>query len=200
MLELRGKKHCLYRGFSLLEVLIAIVVFSVGLLGLMNLQFSTLKLQHDSLLRSIATLQASDMADRMRANEVNAQNGVSSDYNNPAGNATGTPACLSLDNDGNTINTQCTSAQMAAHDFYEWTGSLGGLGATNWHPEQRATLPNGQGIVCIDSTPDDGTPLAPACDNTVTVADRPIFAIKVWWTERKDDGASTRRLVMSFTP
>jgi type IV pilus assembly protein PilV len=63
------------RGFSLLEVLVALVVTSVGLLGLAALQATSLKLNHGSYLRSQATQFAHDVADRMRANRVAALDG-----------------------------------------------------------------------------------------------------------------------------
>jgi type IV pilus modification protein PilV len=81
------------QGFSLFEVLIALVVLSVGLLGLASLQTNTLKFNQGAYLRTQATNLAYDMADRMRANRAaaiaNAYDGV--DYAttlpdcNPAG-------------------------------------------------------------------------------------------------------------------
>jgi len=56
------------RGFTLLEVLITVVIFSIGLLGLAGLQATGIKLNHSSLLRTQATLLAYDAADSMRAN------------------------------------------------------------------------------------------------------------------------------------
>lgn len=56
------------KGFTLLEVLITVVIFSVGLLGLAGLQATGIKLNHSSLLRTQATLLAYDVADCMRAN------------------------------------------------------------------------------------------------------------------------------------
>ena len=55
-------------GFTLLEVLITVVIFSIGLLGLAGLQATGIKLNHSSLLRTQATLLAYDVADCMRAN------------------------------------------------------------------------------------------------------------------------------------
>lgn len=56
------------RGVALLEVLIAIVILSVGLLGQSGIQASTLRVNHGALVRSQATTLAYDALDRMRAN------------------------------------------------------------------------------------------------------------------------------------
>lgn len=63
------------RGFSMLEVMIALVVTSFGLLGLAALQATSLKVNHGAYLRSQATQFAHDIADRMRANRNAALSG-----------------------------------------------------------------------------------------------------------------------------
>ncbi|MGD9591937.1 MAG: type IV pilus modification protein PilV [Candidatus Berkiella sp.] len=181
-LSLKNKAN----GFTLLEVLVALMIFSIGLLGLAGLQIFSLRLTGDSLLRTTAAILANDMIDRMRANPAATNLGVNSPYNNPNKTATGNPSCIGKNGSGTTVNSQCTATQMAGHDFYEWYANLSGANATGWHPTIGALLPSGSGVVCIDSTPNDGTSAAPACDNVVAVAGKPIFVIKIWWTERKD--------------
>ncbi|MBK9246481.1 MAG: type IV pilus modification protein PilV [Burkholderiales bacterium] len=56
------------QGFSLIEVLVAIVVLSIGLLGLAALQVSGLRVGQSSFYRAQAAQLATDMADRLRAN------------------------------------------------------------------------------------------------------------------------------------
>lgn len=56
------------KGFTLLEVMVALVVLSVGLLGLAALQTATVRFNQNAYLRSQATNFAYDLADRMRAN------------------------------------------------------------------------------------------------------------------------------------
>ncbi|HUF71504.1 MAG TPA: type IV pilus modification protein PilV [Gammaproteobacteria bacterium] len=63
------------RGFSLLEVLVALLVLSIGLLGLASLQATTSRFNYGAYLRSQATTLAYDMADRMRANRDEALDG-----------------------------------------------------------------------------------------------------------------------------
>jgi type IV pilus assembly protein PilV len=69
---------------------------------------------------------------------------------------------------------------MAEHDLYEWLQLLNN------------TLPSGDGHVCSDSTPKDGTPSSPACDGGGPVA------IKVWWYAKPEQ--NTQRYVLSFEP
>lgn len=59
------------RGFTLLEVLIALVVLSIGLLGIAALQGVGLRTSHGAHLSAQASLLAYDMADRIRANPQN---------------------------------------------------------------------------------------------------------------------------------
>jgi type IV pilus assembly protein PilV len=56
------------RGISLLEALVAMLVLSLGLLGLANLQSVGIKSTYGANLISQASLLAYDMADRIRAN------------------------------------------------------------------------------------------------------------------------------------
>lgn len=63
-------------GLTLIEILVALVVLSIGLLGLANLQAVSLRANHNAYLRSQAVFLAYDMADRMRANQPPAKAGA----------------------------------------------------------------------------------------------------------------------------
>lgn len=67
-------KHSLHKetGATLIEVLVAMVVLAIGLLGLAGLQATSIQSNHSAYYRSQATLLASDLADRMRANRTEA--------------------------------------------------------------------------------------------------------------------------------
>jgi len=56
------------RGFSLIEVLVAVFILSVGLLSVAALQIIGLKNTHSAYLHSQATTSATDIIDRMRIN------------------------------------------------------------------------------------------------------------------------------------
>ena len=123
-------------GFTLVEVMVAIVILSIGLLGLATLQMTGLKNNQTAQFRSIATLQAYNMADRMRTNMAGVKAGQ---YDN------GTAA----EHDCET--SSCSAQNMAENDLYEWNQNNANF------------LPSGPGTVCIDSDPDPSTT---ACDGS----------------------------------
>ncbi len=63
----RSQKHT-QGGFTLLEVLVAVIVLTLALLGLASLQNVGVRGSHNAYLYSQATILAYDMIDRMRAN------------------------------------------------------------------------------------------------------------------------------------
>ncbi len=157
-------------GFTLIEVLIAVVILAGGLLGLAALQATTLRNNQSAYFRSLATQLAYDISDRMRSNRAGVIAGV---YNDAAAS-----------NDNCEVNT-CTPAQMAGYDMARWHGAAG-LGQ----------LPGGAGVVCIDSSPldvPDATPAANGCDGVGN-----DYAIKIWWDD--DRSGIEKLYVMSFRP
>ncbi len=63
-------------GFTLIEVLVALLIMSIGLLGLAALQATSLKASHGAYSRGQAVFLAYDMMDRMRANRTQALAGA----------------------------------------------------------------------------------------------------------------------------
>lgn len=108
-------------GFTLLEVLVAIVVISLGLLGLAGLQAATLRNNQIAYYRAIAIQQTYDMADRIRANQKGATDG---EYDALDASIPADPDC---------VTNTCTAAQMAVADHSQWNNNNarmlpGGLG------------------------------------------------------------------------
>lgn len=64
------------RGMTLVETLVALVVLSIGLLGVAALQMTSLRYNHSAHVRSQATALAYDISDRMRANRNDALAGA----------------------------------------------------------------------------------------------------------------------------
>jgi len=58
------------KGFGMIEILVAFVIVSVGILGLGTMQLFSLKNINNSQYRTLATLYAYDMAERIRSNKA----------------------------------------------------------------------------------------------------------------------------------
>lgn len=56
------------QGFTLLEAMIALVIFSVALLGLARMYTQMMSMSHSAYFRTLATIQANDLEERIRAN------------------------------------------------------------------------------------------------------------------------------------
>jgi len=149
-------------GTTLIEILISLLILSVGMLGMLELQIVSLRSNHGTWLRTQATMFGMDIGERMRANFQGVEAGS---YDQSSGALIAT--CL--------MGVGCTPAQMAAHDVFEWRTQLAEV------------LPMGSGIVCLDATGYDGTSELTACDGAGS-----LYAIKVWWDDNRDGIASHR--------
>lgn len=150
-------------GFTLVEVLVAIVIFSIGLLGWAGLQLAAIEGSRSAELRTIAMLQAQDLADRIRANMPAVEDG---DY---AAGVPGDWGCRTVYFDHVADPETCTPSQLAQDDLLDWNIA------------NQQLLPGGGGIVCRDSgaNPGDRTPTAPACDDLPTSP----YVVIVWWKD-----------------
>ena len=96
------------RGFTFVEVLVALVVMAVGMLGIAALYVEGLRAGRTAVYRGAAVTLASDMADRIRAN--------------PAGDYTG--AGPGADNGCVNGGIDCTPDELAADDWLRWSTEL----------------------------------------------------------------------------
>ena len=111
------------RGFTLLEVLIALLVLSIGLLGLAALQTISLRAGEMANMRTLSTLLATDIVERMRVNPLGVTLG---DY------LTDGAAFTAMPPDCNT--SDCNTTQLAAFDLGQWQAAV-------------TRLPGGQGEI-----------------------------------------------------
>ncbi|MGE0114195.1 MAG: type IV pilus modification protein PilV [Steroidobacteraceae bacterium] len=95
-------------GVGMVEVLVALVVMSVGMLGIASLYVTTLQAKTTSLSRMKAVNLAYDMADRIRANPTG---GAAYELAISTVPTTPSPTCKT---------SNCDSTQMAAADLYQW--------------------------------------------------------------------------------
>jgi len=102
-------------GFSLLEVLIALLILAVGLLGMASLMLHSMKSNQSSYQRTQASLLAYDMAERLRLNPTIATSGGT----NYVIASTASPGSAVTCPSGT-----CTAAQSSAVDVYEWSKAI----------------------------------------------------------------------------
>jgi type IV pilus assembly protein PilV len=95
-------------GTNLVEVMVALVILSIGLLGLALMQLQGLRHNTDAYLRTQATFLASDIIERMRANSA-----AAASYQLAAGSAPATPGT-------DCTSTACSAADLAAFDLANW--------------------------------------------------------------------------------
>lgn len=128
--------HC-HRGFTLVEVLVSLVVLSIGLLGMAKLVLVSAHSNDSAYLRSQATALGYEILENMRANLPAA---TTSGYDTALGATPPAPtSCVGT-------GTVCTSGQQAAWDVYSW---LQHLDAAN---RLGGGLPSGTGRVVTSAT------------------------------------------------
>ncbi|KAB7613235.1 type IV pilus modification protein PilV [Verminephrobacter eiseniae] len=114
------------RGVTLVEVMVAIVVLSIGLLGIAGLQAATLKYKINTWARSSASTLLSDLSERVRINPDSAGNrfaetgaDIASKY--VIGDAWAAQQSAALDPITPNCETEpCTPLQRATHDLQAW--------------------------------------------------------------------------------
>jgi type IV pilus assembly protein PilV len=116
-----GKHH---RGFSLLEMLVALVVFSIGLLAVAGLQTVSKQANYEGLQRTTASQIATGLLEDMRMNgdAINVYR-VANDIGGGSIGGEPVPTCRA--------GADCNSAQKATHDLWFWEQVLDGNMETN---------------------------------------------------------------------
>lgn len=152
-----------------MEVLVSLLVLSFGMLGMAGVQGVSLRGNQAAYYRTMATSLSVDVIERMRANLAAVDAGH---YDGITGAETA--SCFTT--------AGCTGAQMAAQDVLDWQALV------------TATLPLGASAVCLDSSPNDGTAEANACDGVGSV-----YAVKLWWDEDRE-GTADQFFMTSFQP
>lgn len=180
------------RGFSLLEVLVAIFVLSFGMLGMVGMQSFSLQANRQARLASTAAGLAREMAEMMRGNKDQARLTSSNPYFvDLSGTLTPPTAsyCLNVSN----TSTGCTTATDIAN-----------AQMTEWLSRVSAELPGAKVQICFDNTPYDSNNLPQwGCNGSGSDF---VAYIKLAWsqtsTDRSDTGsavtvqASTRPIIM----
>lgn len=173
------------RGFSLLEVMISLFVFSIGMLGLAGLQITAMKNSTSAHFRTTAMILANDIADKVRANNVQVVANPTTAYVYTGGTVPpAQPACETT--------AGCNPADMESNDMFTWINSVAN------------SLPNGAAQICRDNDPEIPGPgqVAPniACTGNAT---DPMVVYIDWCDGNKENNCAggtldIKRFVMTF--
>ena len=192
--SISSPKKC--NGISMIEVLITLVVVSLGLLSLMGMQAQGLKNNHSAYLKSQVISTVNNMAERMRSNAEGLKN------NRYAAIDTST---VSSTPGKNCISSSCSEEELATYDIYAW-----GKGLSNILPQGYGTVEIELRSSCDDnSAPSCSDSSVPSCDlssnlvcsdaSTSTCTDTstpfcivgPNHTINVFWDDDRDGSANT---------
>lgn len=126
-------------GFSLIEVLVAVLVLTVGLLGVAAMQMVSFQNNQGAYFRTQATYIAAEILDRMRANDPDGYATYTGTYND-TWTAPADPGCA-------TTAAGCTPVQTANMDLRQWGMHFSDVfAATDYRP----TIPGGSAVVALD--------------------------------------------------
>lgn len=171
-------------GIAMIEVLVTVVILSVGLLGAAGLQVATVKQTNNSGLRTQALVLAKDMVRRIKTNRnaVLVNDSVNSgNYGKTLGAPFPTTALTSCFS-----GQDCKPSEIATADLFVWSRLL-----QNSLPVDDELMRD-QVFICRDSNPDE----LPVCDNEGS-----ILWIQVAWNESSTTDESTvQTLRLGFEP
>ncbi|MES2758767.1 MAG: type IV pilus modification protein PilV [Pseudomonadota bacterium] len=165
-------------GYSLLEVLVAVFVLAVGIVGAAATQLAALRTRHQSALMSNAVQLASSVADSMRANADAGAVFLNLDYDAAGGAPPAGPQCLP--------GAACSAAQMAQAELSRLKSAV------------HAGFPGGRVVVCRDSQAWDAA--RGALRWTCTGAAPAPVVIKLGWRGKDTDGRESRDRAGDFAP
>ncbi len=155
------KKFNKQQGFSLIEVLIGMLILTIGILGMASMQITSKRLGYDALQRSIATNLTHDIVERMRSNRFVLGSYVSTgSYISGLGGAQLTApvdSCKATEclDAASCAAVRCADAQIALQDIYEWEQALDGasekVGASSVGGlvNPRACISNDNGLIRV---------------------------------------------------
>lgn len=174
-------------GFSMTEVLVAILVLAGGVIGSAGMQLTSMRTAQQSTLHTVAMQLAAEMADRMRGNDGRMKLADSDNpflavnYDAEKDGEPDTPDALCY-------ATACNDEQLAAFAIYEWQKRI------------QAELPSGRAVICRDALPWDGAGNTFVWDCTPGPSEAASLVIKLGWQGKNPDGTLIRNKNDLFAP
>lgn len=170
-------KHPSQSGFSLIEVLIALVIVSVGFLATARMQIEGLRGSQGAYFHSQANFMVREMTDRMRANPEGILNGHYNALVTSSGSANNMPACIEAE-------SVCSAADIANADLAVWSRYLHQTAstATDFVP----LLPSGETITASGNVSADGA--------------AGVYTVSVSWSEYIEGAEEMRTMSVQVYP
>ncbi len=165
-------------GFTLIEVLVAVVVLSFGLLGMVGVQAFAMQANRDSRQQAQAASLARELSDLMRNN-----NSVSVQANTSANP-------YLFDSSSGALSESCLGVANAAAGCADTT-LVAKSEMTDWLVRVNQALPGARIVICFDRNPYDATGMPRwACDGSNSSTER-TAVIKIGWTRNSLDRSKT---------
>jgi type IV pilus assembly protein PilV len=161
------------QGFTLLEILVAIIVLSFGLLGMVGIQAMALKSNNDAKQQSTAVQLAGELSDMMRSNKAIAVGLTPAANPYLIANYVGGPGTVANPTQMCTGTSGCTSTvNVASWEMYDWLTRVNN------------TFPGARVQVCYDNAPYTTSALGGlpqwGCGGTASAGGS--ISIKIGWT------------------
>jgi type IV pilus assembly protein PilV len=171
MFKLAMSNKLKQRGIGLIEILITVILLSIGFLAAAQMQMQGMRFSQSAYFQSQAYFLTSDMIDRMRANEKGVQMGA---YDNIVTSAsTVSPDCGTL---------LCSPAALAQQDLFDWSAKLHSM---QGDPNFVASLPSSDPV---------------SARGLVTPLGGGVYEVRLEWSEVIDGAESTAFVRMNFAP
>jgi type IV pilus assembly protein PilV len=161
-------------GFSLMEVLVSVMVLTLGIIGAAGMQLAATRTSQQTLYHGIGLQIASEIADAIRANdsEMRRSDGdnrfMNVDYDASKERDPQPPAVLCY-------AMACDSSQLAQFDIHGWKRRV------------RDALPSGRLVICRDSRPWDDGKGAFVWECTAGSGERASLVIKLGWHTKQTE-------------
>lgn len=173
------------KGFSVVEVMVAILVLATGVIGAARMQMAAVRTTQQSAYQTVALQLASDIAETMRSSSATGENWADRfddlDYRSSINVEPPPPSKLCY-------VESCSANEFADFQIYEWESRI------------KSAFPSGRVRICHDSRPwrDPGKALSWDCDGA-SGSDAPIV-IKLGWQGKNPDGRLVKEADGEFPP
>ena len=157
-------------GFSLIEVLIAILILAFGVVSMGGLQLASLKSNQISGYSATAATLVKDYTEMMRSNPSIASIVTTTGGVNPYLFDSSDTSSFSATPPADCKSTVCDGANLAKMHVADWAARVA------------SSLPQGRAVVCRDETPKSGSAFEWTCDGAGS-----LVTIKVGWVDKRSD-------------